>query len=157
MALNAPLLEWSLELVAPTGAAKQACGRAFYTTLSRLHPEVKPLLAQTNMEEQARKLMATLSLVVHALKNPEVLASTMRRLGRRQKALGVRAEHYPMIAEALLATFSSRLGEQWTTEMQTAWIEAYEAMVGLMNDGDMSPPVFVSLQCYGSQDTLLSF
>ncbi len=86
MALNTPLLEQSFELVAPTEEAKQACGTECYTTLLRLHPEVESLFAQTNMEEQARKLMATLSLVLHALKKPDVLTTTLRRLGRRQKA-----------------------------------------------------------------------
>ncbi len=108
MALNTPFLEQSFELVAPTEAAKQACGTEFYTTLLRLHPEVGPLFAQTNMQEQARKLMATLSLVLHVLKRPEVLATTVRRLGRRHQKVGIRAEHSPMVAEALLATFASR-------------------------------------------------
>src|SRR5258708_3324137 len=132
MALNAPFLEQSFELVAPTEAAKQACGREFYTKLLRLHPEVEPLFAQTNREVQARKLMATLALVLHVLKKPAVLATTLQRLERRHQAVGVRAEHYPMVAEALLATFASRLGEQWTAQMQAAWTEAYEAIVSLM-------------------------
>ncbi len=88
MALNAPFLEQSFELVAPTEAAKQAFGREFYTTLLRLHPEVELRFAQTNMQEQARKLMATLALVLHVLKKPDVLATTLRRLGRRHKAGG---------------------------------------------------------------------
>ncbi len=138
MALNAPFLEQSFELVAPTEAAKQAFGREFYTTLLRLHPEVEPLFAQTNREVQARKLMATLALVLHVLKKPEVLATTLQRLERRHQAVGVRAEHYPMVAEALLATFASRLGEQWTAQMQAAWTEAYEAIVSLMSQGDTS-------------------
>ena len=124
MTLNTALLEQSFELVAPTEAAKQACGTECYTTLLRLHPEVEPLFAQTNMQGQARKLMATLTLVLHVLKKPEVLATTVRRLERRHQEMGLRAEHYPMVAEALLATFASRLGEQWTTEMQAAWTEA---------------------------------
>ena len=145
MTLNTSLLEQSFELVAPTEAAKQACGTEFYTTLLRLHPEVEPLFAQTNMQEQARKLMATLSLVVHLLKKPDVLATTVRRLGRRHQELGVRAEHYPMVAEALLATFASRLGEQWTTETQSAWTEVYETIVGLMGVGDISSSALASL------------
>ena len=157
MALNTPFLEQSFELVAPTEAAKQAFGREFYTTLLRLHPEVGPLFAQTNMQEQARKLMATLSLVLHVLKRPEVLATTVRRLGRRHQKVGIRAEHYPMVAEALLATFASRLGEQWTTEMQAAWTEAYEAIVSLMVAGDSSSAALSPVYPYGSQDILLFF
>ncbi len=88
MTLNTVLLEQSFDLIAPTEAAKQAFGREFYTTLSRLRPEVEPLFVQTDMQEQARKLMATLSLVLHVLKKPEVLATTVRRLGRLQKAAG---------------------------------------------------------------------
>jgi hemoglobin-like flavoprotein len=135
MTLNASFLEQSFAPVAPTEATKQAFGREFYTTLLRLHPEVEPLYAHTIMEEQARKLMAMLSLVLHLLKKPEVLATRVRRLGRRHQELGVRAEHYPIVAKALLATFASRLGEQWTAQMQAAWTEAYEAIVSLMSQG----------------------
>ncbi len=157
MALNAAFLERSFELVAPTEAAKQACGTEFYTTLLRLHPEVEPLFAQTDREVQAKKLMATLSLVVQVLKKPEVLASTARRLGHRYQEVGVRAEHSPMVAEALLATFASRLAEQWTTEMQAAWTEAYEAIVSLMVAGDSSSAALSPVYPYGSQDILLFF
>ena len=144
MTLYTALLEQSFALVAPTEAAKQAFGRECYTTLLRLHPEVEPLFAQTNREVQARKLMTTLTLVLHVLKKPEVLATTVRRLERRHQEMGLRAEHYPMVAEALLATFASRLGEQWTAQMQAAWTEAYEAIVGLMVAGDTSS---ASLTC----------
>ena len=145
MALNTPLLEQSFELVAPTEEAKQACGTECYTTLLRLHPEVESLFAQTNMEEQARKLMATLSLVLHVLGKPDVLTTTLRRLGRRHREVGVRAEHYPMVAEALLATFASCLGDRWTAEMQAAWTEACETIVNLMSQGDTSSATLASL------------
>ena len=144
MTLNASFLEQSFALVAPTEAAKQACGTECYTTLLRLHPEVEPLYPQTNREVQVRKLMTTLALVLHVLKKPDVLATTLQRLERRHQAVGVRAEHYPMVAEALLATFASRLGEQWTAQMQAAWTEAYEAIVSLMSQGDTSSAVLTS-------------
>ncbi len=150
MTLNAALLQQSFELVAPTEAAKQAFAEEFYATFLRLHPEVEPLFAQTNREVQARKLMATLSLVLH------VLTTTLRRLGRRHQAVGVRVEYYPMVAEALLAMFASRLGDQWTAQMQAAWTEAYEVIVGMMSEGYLSSPVLATLSSYGSQDILLS-
>ena len=156
MTLNAALLQQSFELVAPTEAAKQAFAEEFYATFLCLHPEVEPLFAQTNREVQARKLMATLSLVLHVLKKPDVLTTTLRRLGRRHQAVGVRVEHYPMVAEALLAMFASRLGDQWTAQMQAAWTEAYEVIVGMMSEGYLSSPVLATLSSYGSQDILLS-
>ena len=110
MALNAPLLEQSFALVAPTEGAKQAFACACYATLFRLHPEVKSLFTHTSMEKQAKKFMASLTLVLHVLGKPDVLTTTLQRLGRRHQAVGVRVEHYPMLAEALLATFASRLG-----------------------------------------------
>ncbi len=56
----------------------------------------------------------------------------------------MRAEHYPMVAEAFLATFASRLGEQWTAQMQAAWTEAYEAIVSLLSQGYTSSAVLTS-------------
>lgn len=141
MALNETLLKQSFAMVAPTEAATQAFACEFYATLFRLHPEVEPLFAQTNVEEQAKKLMASLTLVLNLLKKPDVLTSTLQRLGRRHQAVGVQAEHYPMVAQALLATFASRLGDRWTADMQAAWTEAYEAIVSLMGEGYTSSAV----------------
>ncbi len=145
MSLNVPLLEQSFVLIAPTEGAKQALAEECYATLLRLHPDVEPLFAQTNREVQARKLIATLSLVLHVLKKPDVLATTLQRLGRRHQAVGMQAELYPMVAEALLATFASRLGDQWTVEMQAAWTEAYDAIVSLMSQGYTSSAALAPL------------
>ncbi len=144
MALNAPLLEQSFALVAPTEGAKQAFARECYATLFHLHPEVKPLFAHTSMEKQAKKFMASLTLVLHVLGKPDVLTTTLQRLGRRHQTMGVRVEHYPMVAEALLATFASRLGDQWTADMQAAWTEAFEAMASLMSESYTSSAVLAS-------------
>ena len=144
MALNAPLLEQSFALVAPTEGAKQAFACECYATLFRLHPEVKPLFTHTSMKKQAKKFMASLTLVLHVLGKPDVLTTTLQRLGQRHQTVGVRAEHYPMLAEALLATFASRLGGQWTADMQAAWTEAFEAMVSLMSEGYTSSVVLAS-------------
>ncbi len=144
MALNAPLLEQSFALVAPTEGAKQAFARECYATLFRLHPEVKPLFTHTSMEKQAKKFMASLTLVLHVLGKPDVLTTTLQRLGRRHQTVGVRVEHYPMVAEALLATFASRLGGQWTADMQAAWTEAFEAMASLMSESYTSSAVLAS-------------
>jgi len=125
--------------------SKQAFACECYATLIRLHPEVKPLFTHTSMEKQAKKFMASLTLVLHVLGKPDVLTTTLQRLGRRHQAVGVRVEHYPMLAEALLATFASRLGGQWTADMQAAWTEAFEAMASLMSEGYTSSVVLASL------------
>ncbi len=49
-----------------------------------------------------------------------------------------------MVAQALLATFVSRLGEQWTAEMQADWTEAYETIVGLMSESDTASAALAS-------------
>jgi len=124
--------------------SKQAFACECYATLIRLHPEVKPLFTHTSMEKQAKKFMASLTLVLHVLGKPDVLTTTLQRLGRRHQAVGVRVEHYPMLAEALLATFASHLGGQWTADMQAAWTEAFEAMASLMSESYTSSAVLAS-------------
>ncbi len=63
----------------------------------------------------------------------------------------------PLVLEALLATFASQPGEQWTTEMHAAWTEACEAIVSLMVAGEASSAALSSAWFYGSQDMLLCF
>src|SRR6266704_3508957 len=105
--------------------SKQAFACECYATLIRLHPEVKPLFTHTSMEKQAKKFMASLTLVLHVLGKPDVLTTTLQRLGRRHQTMGVRVEHYPMVAEALLATLKSG----YAVVLLTLFVQSYMFLV----------------------------
>ena len=127
MALNGVLLQQSFDLVCPTEREQLLAGH-FYSTLFAAYPQLQPLLAHTAMEDQKKKLMATLVFVLQTLSNPTVLSPIVCKLEQRHARVGVKAEHYPIVAESLLATFAAHLGSRWAAERQAAWIAVYETL-----------------------------
>ena len=87
------------------------------------------------MQEQKKKLLGALALVIQNLRKPDVLAAALKGLGQRHEAYGVRPEHYPIVGAVLLKTFAVFLGERWTPELRDAWAEAYQAVCTLMLAG----------------------
>jgi hemoglobin-like flavoprotein len=142
MSLNVELLEQSFELVKGRGEEFTA---QFYATLFSDYPIVKPLFDNTHMEEQGKKLFASLALVVSALRQPEVLESAVKGLGSRHVKYGVLVEHYPMVGSSLLKTFEAVLGTDWTADVKQSWMDAYAAVTQLMLEGADYPPEILRL------------
>lgn len=132
MSLNIEALEQSFEQIKPQATEFAS---SFYRTLLADYPQLQPLFANTNMEEQEQKLVQTLATVILNLRYPETLAGPMRDLGERHARYGTIQQHYPMVADALLKTFKDYLGDSWTDEVRQAWIDAYQMIVDLMLEG----------------------
>jgi nitric oxide dioxygenase len=86
----------------------------------------------TDMTEQRRKLMATLAIVVNGLSNLEMILPAASSLATRHVAYGAKAEHYPVVGEALLWTLEKGLGAGWTPAVAEAWTAAYTTLSGFM-------------------------
>jgi len=132
MSLNVELLETSFGKVKPNA---NEFASSFYTNLFTTYPEAKPLFANTNIEEQSKKLLASLVLVVENLRKPEVLSDSLKGLGARHVKYGALPEHYPLVGNALLMTFEQFLKADWTPETKQAWVDAYGAITEIMLDG----------------------
>ncbi len=132
MALNVELLEQSFAKVAPQAPE---FAHTFYSHLWTDYPDTKALFAHSDMSAQEKKLIQSLVLVVENLRKPEALTQALEGLGARHVKYGVLPEHYPMVGGALLKTFSVFLGSDWTSETKQAWVDAYEAITGLMLKG----------------------
>src|SRR3974390_2344650 len=85
-----------------------------------------------DMKEQRRKLMATLALVVNGLGNLETILPAASALATRHVGYGARAEHYPVVGDALLWTLEKGLGDAWTSDVAEAWKSAYGTLSGYM-------------------------
>lgn len=136
MSLNVPVLEESFELIKPRA---NEFVTDFYANLFADYPQTRAMFAGTNMEEQKKKLLGALVLVVDNLRNTDTLADAVQRLGGRHAMYGVTPEHYGMVGGALLKTFEQHLGSQWTPDVKQAWVDAYGAIAGIMQQGATSP------------------
>jgi hemoglobin-like flavoprotein len=122
------LVQDSFAKVAPISEQAAAL---FYGRLFEIAPEVKPLFGG-DMEEQGRKLMATLAVVVKGLADLDAILPAASALAKRHVAYGVKPGHYAPVGEALLWTLERGLGTGWTRELAAAWTAAYTTLSQFM-------------------------
>ncbi|MBV9566087.1 MAG: hemin receptor [Bradyrhizobium sp.] len=96
----------------------------FYDRLFEVAPQVRAMFPP-DMTEQRRKLMATLAIVVTGLSDLPSILPAASALATRHVAYGAKAEHYPVVGQALLWTLEKGLGADWTPEVAEAWTAAY--------------------------------
>ncbi|MEL6203281.1 MAG: globin family protein [Pseudomonadota bacterium] len=131
------LVQGSFSKVAPI--APQAAS-IFYDRLFEIAPHVQPMFTGS-MEEQGKKLMTTLGVVVNGLKDLDAILPAAQELARRHVDYGVKAEHYAPVGEALIYTLGQGLGEQFDADTEEAWLTAYTVLSGVMIDAAYGTPV----------------
>ena len=104
----------------------------FYDRLFELQPALRRLFARTDMDQQKKILIQTLTVVVKSLDRLDQLVPAIEALGRRHAGYGVRAGHYDTVGAALLWTLGQGLGDAFTPELETAWTEAYSTLASVM-------------------------
>ena len=132
MSVNIEVLEQSFDRVRPHATEFAS---SFYNNLFTDYPQLRPLFANTSMEDQKKKLMISLVLVIDNLRNFAYLTTLLKNLGERHVRYGTMREDYPMVGATLLKTFESYLGTDWTPEVKQAWTDAYGLIVNLMLEG----------------------
>jgi len=132
MGLNIELLESSFKLVAPQG---DALVTRFYERLFEKYPVVKPLFKNAPINEQKKKLLASLVLVIQNLRHPEKLTPVLQDMGAKHVGYGAKPAYYDAVGENLLAVLGEFAGEAWTPEVSQAWAEAYAAIKSIMLAG----------------------
>lgn len=123
--LNVSLLETTFSALAPQG---EYIVRRFYEELFRRYPDVKPMFDNTSIEDQQRKLLNALKLVISNLRNPEALNNTLQKLGKRHIEYGAVSTHYTAVIETLLDVLKEAAGDQWTSEVHQAWNDALKTV-----------------------------
>ncbi len=103
----------------------------FYDRLFEIAPQVKALFPK-DMTEQQRKLMSTLAIVVNGLSDLPSILPAASALATRHVAYGAKAEHYPVVGQALLWTLEKGLGKDWTADVAEAWTTAYTTLSSFM-------------------------
>ena len=126
--MDATLLETSLALV---DTPDDGLTTRFYALLFERHPSVRPLFSE-DLGRQARMLRSAIVSVVDHLDDPVWLTETLGDLGARHASWGVVAPMYDAVTECMVAAMAEIGGTRWTPQMTDAWIEALDAVSGLM-------------------------
>jgi hemoglobin-like flavoprotein len=131
-ASDVTLVQESWERVVPIA---DHAAQLFYGRLFELDPSLRHMFAHVNMNEQRKKLMQIITVVVRGLGRLEDLLPAVEALGRRHAGYGVTDEHYSTVAEALLWTLEKGLGSAFTPQVRSAWTETYTALAAVMQRG----------------------
>jgi hemoglobin-like flavoprotein len=129
MALNAPLLRSSFDLVVER---QPKLVHRFYEILFDRYPQSKPLFGRNTPQKQEEMLTAALVAVLDHIEDAPWLVTTLGQLGAKHDEYGVTPEMYGWVGSSLLATLAEVADKDWTPELETAWTDAYGAIVGLM-------------------------
>ncbi|MCC6557773.1 MAG: hemoglobin, partial [Polyangiaceae bacterium] len=108
-----------------------AAASLFYDRLFTLDPSLRAMF-KSDMAEQTKKLMQTLSVAVDGLSNLPKLVPVLQALGERHAGYMVLDEHYDLVGEALLWTLHEGLGDAFNAEVEAAWKEVYGVVAGTM-------------------------
>ena len=126
--MDAELLETSLALV---DTPDDGLTTRFYAILFDRYPTVRPMFSE-DMGRQAKMLRSAIVSVVDHLDDPTWLTETLGELGARHASWGVVALMYDAVTECMVAAMAELGGDAWTSQMTDAWIEALDAVSGLM-------------------------
>ena len=109
-------------------------GDVFYGRLFMEYPMLRSLF-KSPMEEQYKKLIDTISIVVARLESLDELTPAIQELAQRHVNYGVKPEHYDVVGAALLWTLEKGLGRDWTPAVAQAWTICYQALSATMLAG----------------------
>lgn len=106
----------------------------FYRRLFALDPALRPLFRE-DIEVQSQKLLNLLGQALELLERPTQLTAVLVDLGARHVSYGVRDHDYDTVGQALLGMLQEALGQGFTPEVRSAWIELYGTLASTMLTG----------------------
>ena len=128
----------AMEIVKATAPAHEKHGDAITTAMyARLfrNKDIEAMFdraAQTS-GEQPKRLAAAILAYAKNIDKLQNLGTAVSRMVARHIETGVKAEHYPHVAEALLPAIRDVLGEKVATdEVLAAWGEAYWMLADIL-------------------------
>ncbi|WP_116968546.1 globin domain-containing protein [Blastomonas sp. UPD001] len=125
-----PLTENTIAIVKSTAPLLKQHGLAITSRMYErlfVNADVKQMFDQAAQEsgEQPRRLAAAILGYAENVDKLQNLTPVVQRMVARHVECGVKAEHYPYVAEALLPAIRDVIGEGATDEVLAAWGEAY--------------------------------
>jgi nitric oxide dioxygenase len=120
----------TIAIVKSTAPALQQHGLAITQRMYErlfVDPEIKALFDQAAQEsgEQPKRLAAAILAYAKNVDNLGALTQAVQRMAERHVETGVRPEHYPVVAAALLPAIKDVLGDAVDQSVLNAWGEAY--------------------------------
>lgn len=125
---------------ANVGTASAFFCQQFYENLLGEYPELSVLFP--SIKSQASSMAGILALVISQLDNLPRVREVLISLGKRHsRIIGVEVTHYELVGNALLRTLSDRIQDEFTPELENAWIKFFTYITNLMLQAGEDPPL----------------
>ncbi|MGZ3181248.1 MAG: globin domain-containing protein [Telluria sp.] len=107
--------------------------QTFYRNIFAAHPELGNLFNMGNQANGAQQQSLASAVFAYAanIGNAAALGPVVNRIVHKHAAVGIRAEHYPLVGQFLLAAIQEVLGDAATPPLLAAWDEAYNSLAAL--------------------------
>lgn len=102
-------------------------GEVFYGKLFMSYPRLRHMFT-IPIEQQSKKLVEMLSIIVGRLDRPNEFQQEIRQLAIRHIDYGVKPEHYKAVGEALMWTLEKGLGKDWNEDVKESWNACYQML-----------------------------
>ena len=106
--------------------------------LLQIAPAARPLMRGHSFPCVCRDVASILDQLIVALDEPKQFVPLAIGLGRANPDHGINAALYPAMGEALLWALHLQLGEAFTPELQTAWLEYHHLVSAVMRRAEQS-------------------
>lgn len=125
------LIQQSLPLVANAGVSVT---EHFYSRMFQKNPELKHIFNLTNQEngKQQLALFSAIAKFATYLGEPEKLEGLKKQIAQKHVALSILPQHYPIVGTHLIATLNELFPNEFTNEIEEAWIAAYKLICDLL-------------------------
>jgi nitric oxide dioxygenase len=128
---------------------------AFYKNMFQAHPDLKNLFNMGNQANGSQQQSLASAVFAYAanVDNASALAPVVKRIVHKHAAVGLTAQHYPIVGEHLIGAIKQVLGDAASPELLDAWGEAYwllanqliEAEKELYEEADTAPGKMMEL------------
>ncbi|MXU64981.1 globin domain-containing protein [Oceanomicrobium pacificus] len=109
----------------------QPTSLAFYNRLFEIDPSLRQMF-RDDILGQGMSFMRTLRILIDNLENPGAISERYTDLGQGHALIGVEAEHFVSMEEALIETLREELGPAFDDDTETAWRIAFTRVAAEM-------------------------
>ena len=106
--------------------------------LVSIAPSVRSCLDGATLPLVCQHIAGMLGRLVETLDEPKQFVPLAISLGRENPDRGLTAKLYPSMGEALIFALHLQLGDAFTAELQTAWLEFDRLVCAIMQRGELS-------------------
>ncbi|MEM8677255.1 MAG: globin domain-containing protein [Cyanobacteria bacterium P01_G01_bin.67] len=132
--MTSAINQQTIDIVKSTAPMLKQHGKTITTRMYEImfdkYPEVKAqfdMSAQASGKQPTKLATAVYSYATH-IDNLEGLKAMVEKIAHRHVATHVLPEQYPIVGECLLQAIKDVLGDAASSEVMTAWTEAYQAL-----------------------------